>query len=71
MAFELYDKTLNYSPVLTWSQVFGVGDQILHGLHHFCHRQVLQDAFAHTDDFADLCQKESIGPVMLWHQSTR
>lgn len=42
------------SPVLTWSQVLGVGDQVLHGLHHLGHRQVLQDAFAHADDFADL-----------------
>lgn len=41
-------------PILTWSQVLGVGDQVLHGFHHFSHSQVLQDAFAHTDDFADL-----------------
>lgn len=50
------------SPVLTWSQVLGVGDQVLHGLHHLGHRQVLQDAFAHADDFADLsdCQNTKI-----------
>lgn len=47
------------SHVQTWSQVLGVGDQVLHGLHHFSHSQVLQDAFAHTDDFADLLQCQS------------
>lgn len=39
---------------LTWSQVLCVRDQVLHRLHHLRHRQVLQDAFAHTDYFADL-----------------
>ena len=39
---------------LTWSQVLCVRDQVLHGLHHLRHCQVLQDAFAHADDFADL-----------------
>lgn len=39
---------------LTWSQVLCVRDQVLHRLHHLCHCQVLQDAFAHTDYFANL-----------------
>lgn len=41
---------------LTWSQVLCVRDQVLHRLHHLCHCQILQDAFAHTDYFADLWQ---------------
>ena len=39
---------------LTWTQVLGVRDEILHGFHHLSHGQVLQDALAHADDFADL-----------------
>lgn len=39
---------------LTWSQILCVSDQVLHRLHHLCHSQVFQDAFADTDYFADL-----------------
>lgn len=39
---------------LTWPQVLGVSDKVLHGLHHLSHCQVLQDAFTHTNDLTHL-----------------
>lgn len=46
-----YIKALNRS---TWSQIFSVSDQVLHGFHNLCDSQVLQDALTHTDNFTHL-----------------
>lgn len=41
----------------TWTQVLGVGDEVLHGFHHLSNCQVLQDALTHTDYFTHLGDK--------------
>lgn len=38
----------------TWSQVFSVSDQVLHGFNNLCDCQVLQDTFTYTDNFTHL-----------------
>lgn len=43
----------------TWSQILGVGDQVLHGLHDLSDCQVLQYALTHTDYFTHLRDKRT------------
>lgn len=50
----IFSNPVSVSEPLTGSQVLCVCDQVLHRLHHLGHRQVLKDAFAYTDDFANL-----------------
>lgn len=47
--FFFFCLVLKKSRGLTWSEVFGISDEVLHGLHHFSYRQILQDAFTHTN----------------------
>lgn len=45
----------------TWSQVLGVGDEVLHCLQDLGYCQVLQNALAHTDYFTHLGDKGTRG----------
>lgn len=42
----------------TWSQVFSVSDQVLHGFYNLCNGQVLQNALTHADNFTHLQKTE-------------